>query len=525
MAIKLDSCGSNEKDYLIDGFQNGFDIGFRGQTNNSFDVKNLKSAEENSTVIDKAIEKEVKLGRIKGPFSNPPFKTHFQINPIGVVPKKEENSFRMITHLSSPDGLSINDGIGDEFSNVHYTSVEEAIKTIIKYGKGAYLAKVDIKSAFRLIPINPAQYHMLCFRWKDLFYHDCCLPMGARSSCKIFEVFSTNLEKILKEAGIQAILHYIDDFLVINFSKEAGMKDIETFNRIAKLLNVPLADDKTVLPTQVLEFLGLEIDTLKEIVRLPQQKIDKCKYLINEMMKKTKCQLKELQVLLGLLNFACSVIAPGRAFLQSLYSLTVGLKKKNHFKRLTLQAKADLNVFLRFLEKYNGISFYRNQMFLSPNTKHIYSDAAKSLGYGAYLDTAWFSKAWPSNKWKEENITFLELVPIVVSLSIWGESLTNCVVICHTDNDALHFVINKQYSKEPIVKDWIRKLVSLSLKHNILIKAQHIPAENNYLADHLSRLEVLSFLEKYELKYNHPANTYPSVTTDIEVLHSEQITF
>ena len=36
----------------------------------------------------------------------------------------------MITHLSSPEGSSINDGIEQQFSNVSYASVEDAIKVV-----------------------------------------------------------------------------------------------------------------------------------------------------------------------------------------------------------------------------------------------------------------------------------------------------------------------------------------------------------------------------------------------------------
>ena len=81
----------------------------------------------------------------------------------------------MITHLSSPEGSSINDGIQSQFSNVSYASVEDAIKILIKLGNSAYLAKTDIKSAFRLIPIKPEQHNLLGIKWGK------CLPMGASS--------------------------------------------------------------------------------------------------------------------------------------------------------------------------------------------------------------------------------------------------------------------------------------------------------------------------------------------------------
>ena len=258
--------------------------------------------------------------------------------------------------------------------------------------------------------------------------------------------------------------------------------------------------------------MGLEIDTVNEIVRLPIEKITKCKKLINEMLTKSKCRLKELQALLGLLNFACAVVPPGRAFLQSMYALTVGVKHKNFFLRVNNRMKKDLKVFLTFLETYNGVSFYREQFFMSENVIDLFTDAAKMLGYGAWFHNYWFSIPWPSEYWKEQNITLLELIPIVLALNTWGGILKNQVVLIHTDNDALHHVINKQYSKEIEVKPWIRELVTVCLSHNILIKASHISGTDNFLADHLSRLEVALFLQKHG-SANKEASLPPNLST------------
>ena len=60
-----------------------------------------------------------------GPFKTPPFDT-FQINPIGLVEKKEAGKFRMIVNLSCPDSSSVNAGIPDTQAKVHYAIIEEA---------------------------------------------------------------------------------------------------------------------------------------------------------------------------------------------------------------------------------------------------------------------------------------------------------------------------------------------------------------------------------------------------------------
>ena len=115
---------------------------------------------------------------------------------------------------------------------------------------------------------------------------------------------------------------------------------------------------KTGGPSFVLSFVGIELDTIKMEARLPEEKLAKCRSLIWEFLTKKKVTLTELQSLIGLLNFTCSVIVPGRTFLRRLINLTVGVKRPRHFIRLNRETKADLRRWLTFLESYNGKSFF-----------------------------------------------------------------------------------------------------------------------------------------------------------------------
>ena len=71
------------------------------------------------------------------------------------MPKHEPNSFWLIHHLSFPEGGSINDFIDRAQCQVHYASFDKAVSMTVNVGRGAWLAKADIKSAFRLLPVPP----------------------------------------------------------------------------------------------------------------------------------------------------------------------------------------------------------------------------------------------------------------------------------------------------------------------------------------------------------------------------------
>ena len=487
-----------KKQFLINGFKEGFYLGYKGQANCNIKVPNLLSTENHEEAVAVYLDKEINKGRIAGPFMEIPFK-HFQLNPIGVVEKSVAGSFRIITNLSYPKGSSINDNIPREFSQVSYSSIQDAAKLLLECGKNSYLAKCDIESAFRLIPLSPKQYHLLVYKWNNSFYHDKCLPMGASSSCKIFECFSSALEHIAKHNGIETMLHYLDDFLIVNPSEMGCQDDLNQFVNMCQAINVPLAKNKTVGPTQTITFLGLEIDTKAEIIRLPKEKIKKCEELLSHLLSIPKCTKRKLESVLGLLSFTCQVVLPGRAFLLHMYAALVNIRKPWYFIRLSHEIKSDLNVWLLFLKEHNGISFYRDQLFLSDNSIHIFSDAAKSEGFGAYLDNHWFAGGWPSDWWSQQTIVLLEFIPIFLAIQVWGAKLQNKYIILHSDNEPLVHNINHQTSKEKLVRVLLRKLVLEMLTHNIMFQAVHVPGYVNVIADKLSRLQISSFKQLHPL--------------------------
>ena len=79
--------------------------------------------------------------------------------------------------------------------------------------------------------------------------------------------------------------------------------------------------EKTFWGTTSLVFLGLLIDTLRQVVCITKEKVVKAKLMTEKLMKAKKFTLHDLQKLCGFLNFLCRCVVPGRAFLTRLYSL------------------------------------------------------------------------------------------------------------------------------------------------------------------------------------------------------------
>lgn len=491
LRVYLDGYPITSKNYLINGFLNGFSLDFVGSRVASTCV-NLLSALQNPDAVNDKLAKELHLGRIAGPFPTRPLSS-LRISPLGLIPKKAPGEFRLIHHLSFPFGKSVNSQIPKIASCVHYASIDDAVRLIRRTGRGCALAKTDVKNAFRLIPVSPRDYNLLGIFWQGQFYYDRCLPMGCASSCKIFESFSSALEWIGRhKLGIPGILHILDDFLIIERDRAACSNSLSNFLRTCDELGVPMAPEKTVGPSTTLSFAGIELDTCEMEARLPQEKLDKCRHMLRDFLRRKKVSLREMQSLIGLLNFTCCVVLPGRTFLRRMINVTVGVRRPTHSIRLKREVKADLQMWLQFLDHYNGKSFFLDFIWFSSDLLHLYTDSSGSLGYGAIFGHKWFYGEWPS-KWKSKNIIILEMFPIVLSVGIWADKLANRCVMFHTDNKALAEVINKKTTKEKELLVLVRALVLFCLQHNILFKAVHLPGLLNTKADALSRLQVDKF--------------------------------
>jgi hypothetical protein len=157
---------------------------------------NYKSTDEHPDIVEDYINAGLSRERISGPFPHPPL-LQFTTSPLGVVPKSEPNKFRIIHDLPFPAYDSVNSNIPKECAEVCYDSINNVLALVRQFGKGSQMAKSDIKDAFRIVPVSPHDYHLLGFTWRGQFYYERCLPMGASSSCQIFEQLSTALQCVM----------------------------------------------------------------------------------------------------------------------------------------------------------------------------------------------------------------------------------------------------------------------------------------------------------------------------------------
>ncbi len=225
-------------------------------------------------------------------------------------------------NLSAPEGHSVNDGIDRELSSVAYMSVDYVIRRVLRLGEGALIAKADVKAAYRNIPVHPKDRWLLGMRWEGGTYVDGTLPFGLRSAPLLFTAVGDAIEWIATQRGAKWLRHYIDDFVSVG---QKGTNDcaeaMDIFKEKCQWLGMPLEEKKEEGPSEVLTFLGLEIDTVKMEVRLPQEMVKEMRSILKRWRGMRSCRRRDLESIVGSLNHACKVVRPGRAFKRRLQDL------------------------------------------------------------------------------------------------------------------------------------------------------------------------------------------------------------
>jgi hypothetical protein len=107
----------------------------------------------------------------------------------------------------------VNDTIPDLEAHITYNMFECAIMDLISLGPGLLIVKLDLKEAFRHIPICCANWHHLGFTWDCRFYF-LLLTFGLHSRPYILNLFAEALHWIIQQHIPSYLLHYLDNFIM-----------------------------------------------------------------------------------------------------------------------------------------------------------------------------------------------------------------------------------------------------------------------------------------------------------------------
>ncbi|MCG8431274.1 MAG: hypothetical protein MJA29_08895, partial [Candidatus Omnitrophica bacterium] len=352
--------------------------------------------------------------------------------------------------------------------------------------------------------------------WQGKAYFYTRLVFGCRSSPKIFDQLSQAICWIAQNNyQIEFILHLLDDFITLDTPSCIPERNMALLKLIFRRLNIPTAPHKTIGPAQLLEFLGILLDTVNMLAKLPQDKIQRISQLIQDTLSRRTITKRDLLVILGHFNFASRVIVPGRSFVSYLIKLSTTVSKLHHHVTLNAECRKDLQAWSDFLQSWNGVAIFLDTHLTQAPDLELYTDSSSTIGFGGYFQKRYFYGRWPEGCTLGLNpdlsMAYLELFPIVVAALLWGDEWRGKKIMFHCDNMATVHILKKGRSKSIKIMKLMRILTMKAANCSFAVFSKHCPGISNSIADSLSRFEFQRFRQLAPDAEPHPWSIPPEV--------------
>jgi hypothetical protein len=472
---------------------------------------NHGSLQEHIEQVRKIIMADVAQLKKAGPYPQPaPVNGGAaNVSPLGAVTKRGSAKVRVIHDLSFPrGGDSINAGVADVY--LPLSSFGHAARAVSELGRGCLLIKLDVEAAYKQVPVRPQDWHLLGFVFDGKFYYERVLPFGLRSSCRLWDMFAAALHFLCEhQLGVAVphfVVHYVDDFLFVVHSADGGAAAramLQGALALCRSLGVPMAELKTEGPVTSLAFLGIELDTVAMEARLDASRLAELRALCLAWQSKGAASAIELQSLAGKLNFACSVVRPGRIFIRHILQRIRAIAQMRSERTgrplpriaqvsLPPEVHEDVSWWAEFLPRWNGKSLLYDRAWEDAPSIQLVTDAC-GVGYGGYFGGRWFAGTWSpavlamAHTESAISMPFLELLALVIAAGTFGHLWQRKKIQFHCDCQPAVLAVNGQGSRNPRQMHLLRALTAIACLRGFDFRAVHIAGVTNTVADCLSR--------------------------------------
>ena len=471
------------KDYwdvkIIDYLRFGFPLSVNKQFEPVCEIYNHSSATKFNKHVKDYMDTEVSKGAMLGPFDHKPF-TDLHMSPMLSRPKTAD-SRRIIVDLSWKENKSLNANVFSAYDGVNYIlrypSLDIIQRRILHLGHSAMIYKIDISRAFRNLPVDPGDAHLLGLNFNDKYYVDLAIPFGYIHGSACCQRVTDAIRFICFKHGYW-LFNYCDDLIGIELPSRVKAA-FDFTSTLIEQLGFPINLDKLVAPAGIVTCIGIEVSVPDMLFRIPSDKLFSIKDLCYKWSYKVKASKKQYQSLLGKLLYISKCIKYARIFMGRMLKL---FRQQHSSKLIYLDNEfhKDLRWFNTFLDDFNGI------VFLDKPVQHtIYVDAS-FLGVGAYFDGKVYSYGIPDSL-NGFSIAHLELINVLVAIRRWSNIISNSVVQVYCDNIAVVEVLNNYRIRDDIMLTIVRNIWMELARFNVNLVAKHIPGVSNIYADILSR--------------------------------------
>lgn len=429
-------------------------------------IKNLSQTPV-SKEMTASIQKMKAQGILKPVHWSPSF-----ISPLFLVPKTD-GSLRPIFNLRA-----LNEFVKTEqFHLITMHRVPEFLQP------RDWMCKVDLSQAYFHLKISEVHRCFLRLIYNKELLEMTCLPFGLTTAPKTFSILTNWTAQILRQRGVR-ILVYLDDFLIAHQDPFLLHKQVQMSLKILYDLGWCVNWEKSITtPQKCLTYLGIQWRTWDNLKSYPKEKIHTLVKKIQQTLNQSKVKLKEVQSLVGLLNFASFVVPLGRLHHRHLLRFMNTLINKPTKKIILPEmVQAELKWWIQNCQLSTKLHF--------PPPVHFLTTDASDLAWGAQLDNIPLRGSWSPEE-KNLHCNQKEMLAILHVFQKHAQTMSHSSVLIQCDNKTVVAHLRKEGgTKSFALMEITRQLLKLLDQHQISFTIHYIPGRYNNHADHISRYRL-----------------------------------
>ena len=422
-------------------------------------------------------------------------------SPLGVAPKKGPVPFRLIHNVRY-----VNKGCQPKpFKYEKLTDLQSVVKS------GDWMVKMDLSAGYHHIPLRPEQSKFFAFEFEGVTYSWQQLFFGLSPAPYIFTMILRDVAKRWRFDGI-VLLHYLDDFCIFANSYEVCFQQMQRIRKDLEDLGFVINGPKSVMePTQTLEFLGYEVNTVGvPTFTVPPVRVQKLLGCLHDLANAgdSPVPVRRVASVAGQLLSMSLALSPARLFTRAMYKVVDVVNRGdlpggwNAYVTMSKEALSEVAFWLEGVSQWNGCSIVREA---GARVIEITSDASHLHGWGGWtgnplseftmlIDTSRVHTFDAQGRWsvleQDDHINLQELraflytaqalTPVIPRGARIKPRLDNTVAVAYLSNGG---------GRIPLLTAVVKQIWLLFVTNGwVLERAEHIRGADNHLADWLSRV-------------------------------------
>ena len=442
----------------------------------------------------------------------------FFYTPCGAVPKKDDPYGRIIHNYSHEfNGVSLNDCLLD--NSTKYINFKDRV---VLLEKASYYVKLDLKDGYRQLAVHPSEWRTQVYALgAEEHYIDIAMPFGKSNSSKLFcrwaaLWFESCIYRFNQKHGSAAVLgSYVDDAFGGATTQVLAKKLIAFITTMGAMLGATVNSKKTEGPATSMVILGFRYDSRARVCNLDPAKVSRYTARLQRILTRGWATSKELERVVGNLQFAAWVEPFGRPLL-SFIAKEITPTAPRRVVPVTPFARVAMQVWILLMQRNRGLRFRYILNRLPMEQRRIYVDAASSGGLGGYAEYTYFSVAlehwipylrkcegWAT--FPQVDIAWLELLAAYVAIDFFAARAAGRYVILYSDNTNVVAWLSRRRSPSPYVCTLVSAIERLKYEYSLKISVRYIQSARNVSADLLSRNTIPARFKR------HGSRRYPDI--------------